>query len=102
MVLVKCGYCLNCQGILVTQVAGRTGRVVDIDSDGDLKVAMNDGNTWVLNPQCCIKQKNDHTNVRRTGDEDDDDDNDIAAGKTGYIRLANVLLKKWVDKLFKH
>ena len=62
--------------------------MVDIDSDGDLKVAMNDGNTWVLNPQCCVKQENDLALVPRTADNknnNDGDESDATAGKISYI-----------------
>ena len=105
LVLAFCEYRKNGQGGRVSQVAGTTGRVVGIDSDGDLKVATNDGNTWVLNPQCCIKQQNGLAIVRRTTAAADDDGSDVAAGKTSCIKqvsLGNFSVKKWMTQSFKH
>lgn len=53
------------------QVAGKTGRVVAVDSDGDVKVEIA-GNRWLFNPQCCIIESQA---AASSGSDDDDDNN---------------------------
>ena len=52
------------------QVIGKTGKVVAVDSDGDLKVDFGD-KTWILNPQCCIL-------VSQGEDRDSSDEEEIS------------------------
>jgi len=61
--------------MFLLQAAGQTGRIVNIDDDGDLKIAINNGNTWVLNPRCCTREQGSGSSltvVRRTSDDADD------------------------------
>ena len=75
--------------MLVEQVIGKTGKVVSIDRDGDVKVKF-DGRTWILNPQCCTlvsqgqgqgqarptsARQRVAVNLQSSSDDDDDDDN---------------------------
>jgi Mind bomb SH3 repeat domain len=53
------------------QSAGKTGRVIAVDSDGDVKVEI-EGKRWVYNPQCCI---NETAAASRDDNSDGDDDN---------------------------
>jgi len=67
-------------------VIGKTGRVVSIDSDGDVKVDFG-GKTWILNPQCCIPVSQGQgqgqgratvpaRTIQTNAESSDDDDND--------------------------
>jgi Mind bomb SH3 repeat domain len=56
----------------VLQTAGKTGRVVAVDSDGDVKVEIA-GKQWLYNPQCCILESRVQ---QQADDSDDDDEND--------------------------
>jgi len=39
--------------LFVMQIIGKSGQVVGVDSDGDVKVEIA-GNRWLLNPLCCV------------------------------------------------
>jgi len=68
----------------VGQVMGKTGKVVGVFSDGDLKVDFG-GRTWTLNPQCCIPvsqgqlrrlpstRASIHVNAESSSDDSDND-----------------------------
>jgi len=68
----------------VGQVIGKTGKVVAVDSDGDLKVDFG-GKTWILNPQCCVPvsqgvaspapSARPSLTINTENNDDDDDDN---------------------------
>jgi len=69
--------------LLTGQVLGKTGTVVAVDSDGDLKVDFG-GKMWILNPQCCIPVSQGQGQVpsaraslmvNTESSDDDDDDN---------------------------
>ena len=71
--------------MFVEQVIGKTGKVVAVDSDGDVKVKF-DGPTWIFNPQCCVLVSKGQgqvpsarasvlVNTQSGSDDDDDDDN---------------------------
>jgi len=67
--------------LLTGQVLGKTGTVVAVDSDGDLKVDFG-GKTWIFNPQCCIPVSQGQGQVPSAraslmvNTESSDDDND--------------------------
>jgi len=63
-------------------VIGKTGKVVAVDSDGDLRVDFG-GKTWLLNPQSCVpvsqgqgRVPSARASVTVNADSSDDDDND--------------------------
>jgi len=73
----------------VGQVIGKTGKVVSVDRDGDVKVKF-DGRKWIFNPQCCMLvsqsqgqgqgrptsvRQSAAVNLQSSSDDDDDDDN---------------------------
>ena len=39
--------------VCILQCIGRIGRVIEVDSDGDVKVLV-DGDAWILNPYCTV------------------------------------------------
>jgi len=62
-------------------VIGKTGKVVAVDSDGDLKVDFG-SKTWILNPQCCVAVSQGQgrgpsarasVNIESSRDDDDND-----------------------------
>ena len=71
--------------VFVKQVIGKTGKVISVDSDGDVKVDFG-GSKWIFNPQCCILVSQGQGRVpsarasmrvnAQSSSEDDDDDDD--------------------------
>jgi len=72
-------------------VIGKTGKVIAVDSDGDIKVKFDAGGTWIFNAQCCelVSQGGQAARVSsarpsssavntqsKSSSDDDDDDND--------------------------
>jgi len=82
------------------QVAGKSGHVIGVDSDGDVKVEVS-GNRWILNPECCIlesigdrKSATRHASSDANGsdsDEDEDDDDDGSRELACLLLLVSVI-----------
>jgi len=63
------------------QAAGKTGRVVAIDADGDLKVEV-EGRMWLFNPQCCALER---AAVPRQSTRQQSDPNQVGNGNGGDV-----------------
>ena len=86
-----------CYCLFFLQLVGKTGKVVCVDGDGDVKVEIG-AKRWLFNPQCCelteAGQKrastlmgnqssmNDDSDSSSDNDDDDDDDNDSDVGNS--------------------
>ena len=69
--------------MFLKQVIGKTGKVISVDSDGDVRVDFG-GLKWMFNPQCCIlvsqgqgrvpsARASVKVNTQSSSDDDDDD-----------------------------
>jgi hypothetical protein len=74
----------------VQQVAGKTGRVVSVDSDGDVKVDIA-GGQWLLNPLCCIVDSSAATsrNDGNNGNNSNSGNNSKAGGNDDAVGERN-------------
>jgi len=71
--------------VFLKQVIGKTGKVISVDSDGDVKVDFG-GAKWTFNPQCCTLVSQGQGRVpsarasvtvnTQSSDDDDGDDDD--------------------------
>jgi len=72
--------------VSLKQVLGKTGKVIAVDSDGDVKVDFS-GPKWIFNAQCCIllsqgqgrvpsARASVRVNTQSSSEDDDDDDDD--------------------------
>lgn len=79
--------------VVYVQAAGKTGRVVDVDDNGDVKVKVA-GKVWIFNPQCCILESSpvtgDQSEDSNSSQSDDDSDNDSNENANSKLTRSNV------------